>query len=113
MLRKDILLRNLSWDTTHNIVLVSIQNNSRKAIELTFSKGIHEICVYTESTEEIWTGIVTQTSTGQLTEGIGPQEREPIALLGGKLAGAQHIWKIYEIEACAIVQTFNCMDYLL
>lgn len=79
---------------------------------MAFAKQNHVVCVYTSACEELWAALLAQTSENQLGKPMKQQQHKPFAFLDGTFNGAESNWMTYEIEAYAVVQTFERLENL-
>lgn len=73
----------------HRKMMASLQDSSRNAVKMAFPKPSKVVCVYTDSSEEVWAAIVAQTEETELGRPTQQQQHEPLAFLAGKFNRAQ------------------------
>ena len=70
------------------------------------------LCVYTDASDSVWSGIVTQVPYEELKNAHEKQRHEPLAFLSGRFNSVQFGWSILEKEAYAILATLDRMYWI-
>lgn len=71
------------------------------------------LCVYTDASDFLRSGIVTQVPPIDISKPYAKQRHQPLAFLSGHFSGPQIRWSILEKEAFAIMATTERMHWLL
>jgi transposase InsO family protein len=71
------------------------------------------VCVFTDASDLHWAGIVTQTTTAELSRPFSEQVHEPLAFVSGSFRGSQLNWPTVEKEGLAVMETVNKCEHLL
>lgn len=110
---KNIKLSSLSWGAEQENAFKSIQETLQNSIKLCYPRKEKTICVYTDASDNYWSGIVTQIDPEDLKKPALEQVHEPLAFIGSAFTGAERNWSTYEKEGFAIFKVFERLDYLL
>lgn len=97
--RKDVLICNKTA-LENNVTLAHHDNSTR-------------LCVYTDTSDIIWSGTITQTPPEDLSKDHIDQRHQPLASLSGHFSGVQLGWSTFEQEVFAIVATEEWTHSLL
>lgn len=62
------------------------------------------LCVFTNASEFLWSGVVTRVPTEDLSLSSAEQRHEPLAFLSRPFRDAELHWKTLEKEAHAIME---------
>ena len=65
------------------------------------------LVIYTDASDAVWSGIVTQVPRKDLKLAHSEREHEPLAFLSGRFNSVQFGWSILEKEAYAILATLE------
>jgi RNase H-like domain found in reverse transcriptase len=74
---------------------------------------MQRICVFTDASDEFYSGIITQVPELNLDLHIHDQQHQPLASTSGMFRGSQERWTIPEKEAFAVIETVTTQSYLL
>lgn len=73
----------------------------------------NRLCVYTDASDHIWSGIVTQVPFDDLSKAHVSHRHEPLAFLSGRFSDREYRWSILEKEAFAILATLDRMHWVV
>ena len=71
------------------------------------------LCVYTDASDFLWSGMVTQIPFEDIKKPHADQRHQPLCFLSGQFKGASFGWSTLEKEASAIMSTVERMHWLL
>lgn len=71
------------------------------------------LCVFTDASDFLWLGIVTQVPVEDLSRHHVDQCHQPLCILSGHFTGLTFDWSTLEKEASAIMLTVAGMHWLL
>jgi RNase H-like domain found in reverse transcriptase len=71
------------------------------------------ICVFTDASDSIYSGIITQVPEHHLDLPVHDQQHQPLAFTSGRFRGSQERWTIPEKEEFAVIETVTKHSYLL
>ncbi|MEM7504931.1 MAG: RNase H-like domain-containing protein [Pseudomonadota bacterium] len=108
-----IRLDSLSGGAEHRKAYATLQESLSRSVKLSFLRADRVVCVYTDASDALWAGVVTQLPPDQLDLPREQQQHEPLAFVGAEFKGAQRSWTTFEKEAYAIYRTFYKLDYLM
>jgi RNase H-like domain found in reverse transcriptase len=70
------------------------------------------ICILTDTSDRLYSGLLTQIDEEQLDLPMEEQDHQPLAFLSGEFKGAQLRWTVPGREGFAIVDTVTKVNYL-
>ena len=108
-----ISLASLSWNDSHVQKYFEFQKQLRNVVKLAHRDTAKALCIYTDASEEYWSGVLTQTNPEELDIDIEKQRHEPLAFLGAAFKRSGARWATFEKESFAIYQVFKKLDYML
>lgn len=82
-------------------------------VTLTHRDLSKRLCVFTDASELLWSGIVTQVPFGDLAKPFVDQRHAPLCFLSGQFTNAELRWATIEKEAYATMATVERMNWLL
>jgi RNase H-like domain found in reverse transcriptase len=71
------------------------------------------ICVFTDASDEFYSGIITQVPEHHLDLPVHDQQHQSLAFTSGRFRGSQERWTIPEMEAFAVIETVTKHRYPL
>jgi hypothetical protein len=101
------------WGPEEKAALKDLQAAIMKSMILAFPDPDKRICVWTDASNRLYAGLVTQIHEEQLHPPMEEKDHQHLAFLSGEFKGAQQRWKVPEKECFAIVDTVTKVDYLL
>ncbi len=80
--------------------------------KLSYQNSDKALCVFTDTSDLHWSGIVTQVDPDQLSLPLEEQRHEPLIFLSSAFNKIQRNWTTFAKGGYAIFQTFSKVDYL-
>lgn len=108
-----VLLSSLGWGDSERACFEACKSALANQICLHHRDTDKRLCVYTDSSDHVWSGIVTQVPFEDLSLPHADQRHEPLAFLSGRFSDCQYRWSILEKEAYAILATMDRMHWVL
>lgn len=108
-----ILLSTLDWGKTEQDAFDRCKAAVEQQVTLAHRDISRRLCVYTDASDLIWSGIVTQVPPEDLSLPHVDQRHQPLSFLSGHFTGPQLGWSTLEKEAFAIMATVERMHWLL
>lgn len=108
-----VLLSQLGWSGKEDEAVYKFKKAVERQVILPHRDITIRICVYTDASELLWSGVVTQVLLADLNKAHGDQTHQPLTFLSGHFSGSQLGWSILDKEAFAIMVTTECLHWLL
>jgi len=108
-----IQLSDLGWSQTELEAFNNCKNAVAHQVTLSHPDPKKRLCVYTDASDYVWSGIVTQTPREDIHLDHVDQRHQPLSFLSGHFTGSELGWSILEKEAYAIMATVERMHWLL
>lgn len=109
---QSIPLTNLAWGTIHENAFHDLQSQISQATTLVHRKSDWEICVFTDASEVLWAGVITQRPRSELEKEHLEQKNEPLAFLSAAFNDTERGWSTFEKEGYAILKLLGKLDYM-
>ena len=106
-------LSEVGWEEKHAAAFTALKNALRTAVQLSHPDQSKLFCLFTDASEDHWSGVLTQISPNSFSVPFIEQEHEPLAFLAGSFTGSSYNWSTLEKEAAAIINSVQRLDYLL
>lgn len=104
-------LSTLGWGESETTAFGNCKTALAKQVTLSHRDTDKRLCVYTDASDSVWSGIVTQVPYEDLKLNHADQRHEPLAFLSGRFNSVQSGWAILEKEAYAILATLARMHW--
>lgn len=108
-----VRLTTLAWGDAELTCFEKCKSALANQINLHHRDASKRLCVYTDSSDHVWSGIVTQVPFGDLALAHAEQRHEPLAFISGRFSDREYRWSILEKEAYAILATMDRMHWVL
>lgn len=108
-----ITLSNIGWSSTEEDAFRDCQIALQNQVTLAHRDYSKRLCVFTDASDLVWSGIVTQIPPIDIPKAHMDQRHQPLAFLSGHFSGAQLGWSTLEKEAYAIMATIERMHWIL
>lgn len=108
-----ILLDKVGWSQTETDAFQRAKNALVHQVTLAYRDEALRLCVYTDASDVVWSGIVTQVPPEDLSKPHAEQCHQPLAFLSGHFSGSFLGWSTLEKEAYAIMATIDRMHWIL
>ena len=108
-----ISLKEAGWNKGHDIAFTRVKKALAGAVRLAHPDHSKAFCLFTDASEQHWSGVLTQLSQDSLDLPFNEQAHEPLAFLSGSFTGSSTNWSTAEKEAAAIILSVEKLDYLL
>lgn len=101
----------LSWCTEHEAVFHSLQEPLWQTVKLAYRDVSKALCAYTDASDALWSGVVSQCDPEDLNKELEEQRHNPVAFLGAAFKESAEWWTAFEKEVFAIFQVFQKLGY--
>ena len=108
-----VKLQNLGWGAPEVSAFESSKAALAKQVTLSHRDPLRRLCVYTDASDEVWSGIVTQVPYQDLDKPRKDQNHEPLAFLSSRFDSTQLGWATMEKEAFAVLATLGRMHWIV
>ena len=108
-----ISLASLGWGEEQLKAFEVCKRALASQVTLTHRDSRKRLCVYTDASDVIWSGIITQVPKEELKLKHSNQNHEPLAFLSGRFNETQLRWSTLEKEAYAILASLERMHWLV
>lgn len=79
---------------------------------MAFPKKNKRVCVYIDASEKLWSTVVTEISSHELSRPVEKEDHEQLAFLGAAFTSAERNWSSSEQEGFSFYQAFKKLDFL-
>jgi RNase H-like domain found in reverse transcriptase/Integrase zinc binding domain len=107
-----IPLFNLGWSDTERSSFEQCKKALARQATLSHRDSLMRLCFYTDASDTVWSGIVTQVSRSHLGSPHIAQCHQPLGFLSGRFNKTQLGWSVLEKEAFAVMATLERMHWL-
>ena len=108
-----ISLAAMKWEERHTESFERCKKALANQCTLTYRDNSKRLCLYTDSSDTVWSGILTQVPHMDLELPFEKQRHEPLAFLSGRFDDTEMRWAIIEKEAYAVKASCERMRWLL
>ena len=108
-----VSLKEAGWNKGHDKAFTRVKKALAEAVRLAHPDHSKAFCLFTDASEQHWSGVLTQLSQDSLDLPFNEQAHEPLAFLSGSFTGSSTNWSTAEKEAAAIILSAEKLDYLL
>ena len=105
-------LSELGWGRTEERAFDDCKKALANQVTLSHRDESKRLCVFTDASDTVWSGIVTQVCPDDLPKPHMDQDHDPLAFLSGRFNATQLGWSILEKEAYAILATLERMHWI-
>lgn len=91
-----IAFSKVSWHDIHEAPFLDLKDTLKLAVKLAYRKGNDIVLIFTDASDKLWAGVVTQTAQSEADEPAVEQKHEQLALLGGTFSRTQENWSTSE-----------------
>ena len=108
-----IQLKKHGWGNKELDAFESCKQALANQVTLAHRDPTQRLCVYTDASDFVWSGIVTQVPSNDVSKPYKEQRHAPIAFLSGQFDATQLGWSTLEKEAFAVMNTLDRMHWLV
>jgi len=108
-----INLLDVGWNQDLSGTFQDCKDALAAQVKLAHRDGSKRLCVFTDASDGVWSGLVTQVPYVELNLPNNERNHEPLAFLSGRFDATQLRWSILEKEAFAIMATTERMHWIL
>ena len=108
-----VALHDAGWNESHKNAFQKCKEALSSQVKLSHRDYSKRLCVYTDASDSVWSGVVTQVPIEDKDIAHIQKRHEPLAFLSGRFSGAQSRWSILEKEAFAIMSTLDKIHWVL
>ena len=108
-----VLLESVACSDVHLRAFDSTKSALANAVRLSHPHPDQILCLFTDASEQHWSGILTQIPPEDLSSPFADQHHSPLAFLSGSFSGSSTHWSTPEKEASGIINSVERLDYLL
>lgn len=108
-----VSLASFGWSQTEQDSFSECKVALENQVTLAHRDPSKQLCVFTDASELLWSGVVTQVPAQDLNKGYADQRHEPMCFLSSSFTNAELRWATIEKEAYAIMATVQRMHWLL
>ena len=101
----------VAWGAGQDACFHRIKATLAKLVTLAHVDPQKVTCVYTDSSDHLWSGVVTQVTDPELP--LREQDHVPLSFIGGRWSKTEQRWSTYEREACAVITTMEKLDWIM
>lgn len=106
-------LHDLGWEVEHSNAFRNMKCAIEQAVTLSPPDPAKAFCVFTDASDNTWSGLLTQVSYTDLDLPFEEQHHSPLGFVSGSFHDASSRWSTPEKEASAIINTIKRFDYYL
>lgn len=107
-----IQLTAFGWSSEQLDTFESCKNALANQVTLSHRDGSQRLCVYTDASDTVWSGIVTQVPIEDISKPHSEQSHSALAFLSGRFNATQLGRSVLETEAFAVLATLERMHWL-
>lgn len=107
-----ISLDSLNWGKHEASAFESCKHALAHQVTLNHRDTAKRLCFFTDASNEIWSGMVTQIPVVDIAKLHSEQRHEPLSFLSGRFNNTQYGWSTLEKEAFAILASLERMHWL-
>ena len=100
------------WSSEQLDAFESCKNALENQVTLSYRDGPQRHCVYTDASDTVWSGIVTQAPLEDFSKLHSEQSRSALAILSGRFNSTQLVCFILEKEAFVVLATLEYMHWV-
>jgi len=100
------------WGKTESDAFDTCKKVLAKQVTLSHRDDDKRLCIYTDASEYVWSGIATQVPMADLDKPQADQRHEPLAFLSGRFNKTEMGWPIIEKEAYAVIATLDRLHWI-
>lgn len=100
------------WTDKQDIAFGELKEALANSISLAYPKNDHTICLFTDASEDYWSGILCQSETSSMNVDVTERNYEPLGFLSGAFRNSACNWSIPEKEGYAILESMMRFDYI-
>lgn len=104
-----ILLSDQGWSKTERTAFESCKTALAHQVTLAHRDLSQRLCVYTDASDMVWSGIITQVPLSDVSKPHMHQRHSPLSFLSRRLNATQLAWSVLEKEAFAVLNTLDRM----
>ena len=108
-----LTLTTAGWSQVETDAFDSAKHALEHQVTLAHRDDTRRLCVYTDASDHLWSGMVTQVPPEDLRKPHVDQRHQPLCFLSGHFQGSSFGWSTLEKEASAIMSTIERMHWLL
>lgn len=108
-----VKLTDITWNSSHIQCFEAVKRALANSHTLAHSDPAKTLCLFTDASDEHWSGVLWQIHVGDLDAAFLTQRHEALAFLSGYFHSSSARWSTPEKEVFAIVQSFTHLDYML
>jgi len=100
------------WGTPEQDAFEACKTALARQVTLSHRDETQRLCIYTDASDTVWSGIVTQVPPIDLSKPHSEQRHSPLAFLSGRFSSTQLGWSTLEKEAYAVLASLQRMHWL-
>jgi RNase H-like domain found in reverse transcriptase/Integrase zinc binding domain len=108
-----VQLSDVTWGPHQSAAFNAVKLALHKAATLAHPDSNKRLCLFTDASDDHWSGILTQIPLNDGDADFINQHHESLSFLSGSFKRSSSRWSTPEKEAFAIVESVNRLDYLL
>ena len=103
----------LGWNDQESLAFENCKKALANIVTLAHRDESQRLVVYTDASDTVWSGIITQVPPRDLNKPHAEQQHSPLAFCSGVFNATQLGWSVLEKEAFAILATLERMHWLV
>jgi transposase InsO family protein len=107
-----VQLSALGWDNSERAAFEACKSALAHQVTLSHRDERQRLCFFTDASDMVWSGIVTQVPREDLVKPHVAQRHQPLAFLSGRFNATQLGWSVLEKEAFAVLASLERMHWL-
>lgn len=108
-----IRLQSLSWAEDQENAFRACKRALECQVRLAHVDYTKRLCVFTDASDLLWAGVITQVPVSDIPYAVSEQQHEPLPFFSGHFGRSKLRWSTLEKEAYAIMATVERMHWLL
>lgn len=105
-------LEDFGWNDSYEQVFKMCKDALINQVTIAHRDEEKLLCIYTDASDSVWSGILTQVPFEDLVQPHEDQRHDPLGFLSGRFDRTQSSWSILEKEAYAVMATLEHMHWL-
>ena len=101
------------WGRHHDVAFADIKQQLPQSTTLFVPKDGHQLCLFTDASEDQWAAVLTQIPEEQSKRDINEQEHEPLSFLSRSFTGSAAKCSVPEKEGFAVVEAMCKLEFLV
>ena len=104
-----------AWKREQVDAWINAQDLLANADALSHPKGVYEVLMFRDASDNHWRSFLTQVPTAELEDGVEVEKisSEPLGFLSGTFCDSQQRWATVDKDGFTIVSTFRSLEYFL